>query len=322
MIRTLERIFGPNISVAAYGDSNGLPFFLSDNYTYNKAAWNSLEFVIMRPKNQAARLSQLKKHYQLFASQSALPCALSLDHLTSPQRENLLNSNIPFISSKGQIFLPFWGCAFMETLKDEPFIPVKMTPTTQLVFLYIVYKSRDGAAQIKSAEISSALNIPKSSTSRAMKELSSYGLIETRSENTTKWITLAEASMMKSMQFMQSPVGKTIYLKSIPDNVPFKVGGIKALAEISMISLNDRDGSIVFEKHDAQLIPEKLFINQRTFDDFGGVVAEIWKYDPSKLACNNLVDELSLLLCLKDTEDERVQNELDTIRMKYNLEVE
>ncbi len=46
---------------------------------------------------------------------------------------------------------------------------------------------------------------------------------------------------------------------------------------------------------------------------FGNNIVEIWKYSPHLLSNTNTVDKLSLYLSLKETEDERVQIELDNL---------
>ena len=40
---------------------------------------------------------------------------------------------------------------------------------------------------------------------------------------------------------------------------------------------------------------------------------EIWKYNPALLSKGEQVDRLSLYLSLKDSDDERVQKECDTL---------
>ena len=46
---------------------------------------------------------------------------------------------------------------------------------------------------------------------------------------------------------------------------------------------------------------------------YGEVKIEVWKYAPSLLSENEYVDRLSLYLSLKDSKDERVQIECDTL---------
>ena len=47
--------------------------------------------------------------------------------------------------------------------------------------------------------------------------------------------------------------------------------------------------------------------------EYGNTIVEIWKYSPSLLSGNGVVDRLSLYLCMKDNSDERIQIESDTL---------
>ena len=48
------------------------------------------------------------------------------------------------------------------------------------------------------------------------------------------------------------------------------------------------------------------------------VTVESWSYDPSLLTNDDCVDDISLILTLKDaTDDERVQMSLNELRRKY-----
>ena len=46
---------------------------------------------------------------------------------------------------------------------------------------------------------------------------------------------------------------------------------------------------------------------------YGDIKVEVWKYSPSLLSEIGIVDKLSLYLCMKDSDDERVQLECDTL---------
>ena len=47
--------------------------------------------------------------------------------------------------------------------------------------------------------------------------------------------------------------------------------------------------------------------------EYGDIRVEVWKYAPTLLSVDGWVDRISLYLCLKDSEDERIQLECDTL---------
>lgn len=322
MIEYLQKIFGAKIKLSDYRLPKNTPIYLQEGYAVNKLIWDNSECVVITPLDMAMRLPVLKKHYQMIKDICNLPCALNLEQLTALQRENLISNNIPFISIKQQIYLPFWGSIFLERLKKEAKVPKKMTPTTQLVFLYIFYRLISDERKINSTSISSELCLPKSSVSRAVTELEAYGLLTMYSEGTKKWLNFksnSNATLTKAIGYMCSPISRIVYLKELEKGLCYKYGGIKALSMMSILSANEREGAIVFNKNEIKKISEKNIISERTFDDFGGVITEVWRYDPGLLTDNEIVDDISLLLCLQDNEEERIQKELDKIRIKYGM---
>jgi hypothetical protein len=59
------------------------------------------------------------------------------------------------------------------------------------------------------------------------------------------------------------------------------------------------------------IVPKAIYIAKKA------IVVEKWSYDPAILAVNDMVDDISLILSLKDNKDERVQMEVDRLRSKY-----
>jgi Uncharacterized membrane-associated protein/domain len=320
MIEYLREIFGEDIEIEPYVLKEG-PAFLQYEYTANRLTWREHACIVVAPRNSEIRLPNLKKQFKLIQDNIELPCALELELMTSMQRKNLIENRIPFIAAPNQVYLPFWGSVFMEKYSKHTSIPKVMTATTQLVFLYIFYLFERKNVQVTHGDIVRVTGVPKSSCSRAIRELEAYDLIVQRKEGTTKYLSLkgGQDVINRAWPHMKSPIGKRLYLRDIPQSVKYKLGGIVALARQSMLAENDDDGSLVFSKSDSIKIDKSNIISEREFKDFGGVASEVWKYDPSILSDTDFVDNISLLLCLQDYKDERVQIELDNIRSRYGL---
>lgn len=112
------------------------------------------------------------------------PCALCLENLTAMQRRNLIENNVPFISLSQQVYLPFWGCSFIEKFKATPSINDKMAPGTQLVFLYFYYSPK--TENINLTKLSKGLQLSKATCTRAINDLVASGLLLQKSEGTWK----------------------------------------------------------------------------------------------------------------------------------------
>lgn len=324
MIEYLKQIFGNDLSIEPY-KLNKYPGYISYHYSGNILGWDGRKCVVITPRNDNMSLQTLKKQYEKIQEKCEYPCAISLETLTLSQRKNLIENRIPFVSAPNQVYFPFWGCAFTERCNKRHEAPKKMTAATQLVFLYLFYTLESEEDSITSADVVRNIGIPKSSCSRAIRELKEYGLVLEETEGRRKWIRLSgsrEEVINKAMGYMQSPVAREIYLKEPVKKRPHKLGGIRALAAQSMLADNPKDGSIAFSRSEAAKIAKAEMISQQDFVDFGGIKAETWKYDPSLLTSSDTVDDISLILCLRNDPDERIQKELDTIRERYGIESE
>ena len=238
------------------------------------------------------------------------------------QRRNLLENSVPFISVSQQVYLPFWGCAFMEKFKSDTPIPDKMAPGTQLVFLYLYYLK--GTESVNLTRISKELKLSKATCTRAINDLTASGLLVQKVEGTNKWIMPAFEKpefLKKGYARLKSPVERLVYVRELPENLLCFQSGVKALSEITMVGAKEQDAGLAVSKKTCPSIPADDILSKQDFEDFGGAVIEVWSYDPSLLSKSGRVDDISLLLSLESDRDERIQMGLDEIREKYELPV-
>ncbi len=320
MLKYLLECFSNEITSSIYAFPKGTPVYMKDSYTLEKYNWQDESFILITPKDNLTRLPTLKKHFYQIEEKIKIPCALNLEWLTPRQRNNLINSKIPFVSGENQIYLPFWGCVFKNKYKNKISLPKKMSPSTQLIFLWAYYAKKNNE-KINLSIASLKLHLSTTSVSRSFLELVEYGLVKQVQEKTIKWIEFTDnlSNILNiSLPYLNSPIKKYIYLKEIPTSITYKIGGIRAL---STINTNDRDGSFVIDKNTFNLIPKDYLLNKRDFNDFGGKTVEVWKYNPMLLSSNKKVDDISLLLSLMDNDDERIQKELDKIKARNGIKI-
>jgi len=322
MLSFLKSVFGSDVSIAEYKYTNDTPYYIRDGYTPKFLIWNQGKCIILKPNDSNWRLPTLKKQLKKFQELCEVPCALCLENLTALQRRNLVENNVPFISLSQQVYLPFWGCSFHEQFKVETLVTDKMAPGTQLVFLYLYYgKSAD---PVNLTQLSKDLSLSKATCTRAVNDLLASGLITQSVEGTNKWITLAYGKpefLKKGYARLKSPIERILYVKTSVQIEGQVVSGIRALAQQSMIGVNEHDGAIAVSKKTATGIPADDICTEQYFGDFGGSIVEVWSYDPAILAEKMCVDDISLLLSMDNDPNERVQMCLDEIRERHELPV-
>lgn len=322
MVDFLKTIFGEELSVRPYAYPEKTPYYIRDHYMAQRLMWMQNECVLLSPRTSDWRLPTLKKQLKNFQKLCDLPCALCLENLTALQRRNLVENQIPFVAKSQQVYLPFWGCAFMEKFKADLVLEEKMAPGTQLVFLFFYYS--DFEAEINLTELSRQLHISKATCTRAIEDLTASGLLVQRSEGTNKWLARAFEKtefLNRGYSRMKSPVERLLYVKELPVGLGL-LSGIQALSDLTMVGADSRDGGLAIFKKNRSAIDDKNVISRQVFDDFGGSIVEIWSYDPAVFASDGRVDDISLLLSLDHEPDERVQMGLDELRKKHGLPIQ
>jgi len=318
----ISLIFGNAVFEKDFRFPTGTPNYIRYGYSVKKLVFGEKQCLLVRPKESDWNLATVKKQIKTIGQITGQSIIVDLDRLTASQRTNLIESGVAFISGTGQVFIPFWGSYFEEKIINAQQPAETMSANAQLVFLFLFYNRKE-IAGITQTQIAHALNMPKATCTRAVKLLSGLELITTVDEGTAKRVFLNEQEsniLQKAMPFMISPVHKLFYVSNFPENIKYKLSGIRAIAEQSMLQALPSDGAFAIDRDDAKKIDKSALLDKQYFCDFGGQIIEVWKYNPFLLSVTEYVDDISLLLDLTGESDERVQYQLDRIRVKYNLE--
>ena len=322
MKEIISLIFGDAVSEKDFRFPAGTPNYIRYGYSVKKLAFGQKDCLLVSPKAPDWNLATIKKQIKTIGQITGQSIIIDLDRLNAGQRTNLIESGIAFISGTGQVFIPFWGCYFEERILNAQKPAEIMSANAQLVFLFLFYNRKEitGATQ---TQIANTLNMPKATCSRAVQLLSGLDLITIIEEGTAKRVFLNEQErnvLQKAIPHMITPVHKLLYVSSIPGNIQYKISGIRAIAEQSMLQALPSDGAFAIDRDAAKGIDKSILLDEQSFRDFGGQIIEVWKYNPFLLSETAYVDDISLLLDLVEESDERVQYQLDGIREKYNLE--
>lgn len=112
-----------------------------------------------------------------------------------------------------------------------------------------------------------------------------------------------------------NPVDKIIYVRKNFELNERITTGIYALSKKTMIDATEEDECYaIYRKKSVNRID---YVQKISYIVGNAFKLEKWSYDPSILAQDGTVDDISLILSLKDNQDERIQMELDVLRSKY-----
>ena len=103
---------------------------------------------------------------------------------------------------------------------------------------------------------------------------------------------------------MSSPIERILFTDTKPAGC--LIAGETAMGYYTMLA-EPTTPIIAIDKATAK--ENAAFMNKQ----YGEIKVEVWKYSPALLSENGYADRLSLYLCMKDNEDERIQLECDTL---------
>ena len=103
---------------------------------------------------------------------------------------------------------------------------------------------------------------------------------------------------------MSSPIERILFTDTKPDGS--LMAGETAMGHYTMLA-EPTTPIIAIDKATAK--ENTSLMNKQ----YGDIKVEVWKYSPALLSEDGWVDRLSLYLCMKNSEDERIQLECDTL---------
>ena len=301
-------ILGVEMQIKPWKYAAELPAIISRAYDFNKITICDVSFLSIRPIGELPALPTLKKHVVNIARTANMPVVAELDGINSRQRKALIADQIPFVVENTQIYLPFLGVALQERYAARRTLSEKLTPSAQFFFLHFLYS---GEAELLVCDAGKMLGISPMQVTRAMRQLSSLGLVTVTSNGVFKSISnnLAKAELFtKATPHLINPVRRRVYVDTadLPAGLP--LSGESALSELTMLNPPNVEVRAYCGKV-SDLKGTDVLINGDTQTE-----VEIWLYPPEKLSQKcGVVDELSLVLSLADAYDVRLETERDEL---------
>ena len=246
---------------------------------------------------------QIQKKLLMLEQKLGSLVILVTQEIASYNALRLANLRVNFIVPPKQMFLPSLLVNFRKEQQIGTDLKESISPTAQVLLLYhLQVKSVQG---LDARALASKLDVSYASANRAIRWLCDKELIEV-SQGKSKLIEVhytPKELWEKALPFLESPVAKIVYTDEVINTWQ---SGINALSEYTMINPEAR---ACYAVTNAALKTLSTCVNTK----FGNNIVEIWKYSPHLLSNTNTVDKLSLYLSLKETEDERVQIELENL---------
>jgi len=299
---------GIEVNIESWGNTAGLPYYLIDRYDFKKADFDGVPCLLMKPKGEPETLTAIKKHIANVRKAEPLPVALELGSMTARRRKSLIEARIPFIAPGCQIYLPFMGIALSERYKSVTPPSKILMPSAQLLLFYYLYQDKP---ELYAGETADMFGISAMQVSRAIKQLTTLGLVSARKDGVRTVISCSERRFdlfERSKPHLIDPVRKRIFVeyKDLPDGLP--LSGYSALSELTMLGGSALETFAFFGK------AGELTGTGTLVDNSAQAEVELWRYDPALLSKNpGVVDTLSLVTSIDPGDDERAEQAVDEL---------
>lgn len=247
---------------------------------------------------------QLAKHQVKMVEAFHHPVVFALDNVASYNISRLTHAKVDFIVPEKLIFIPSLLIVIRELKSSIKAMPEKMPPVVQMLVLYHLEKvSING---LTASEIAALTGFAYPTVNVALRWLVHNDIISlVGGKQKHVQITVDRMEFWnKSLPLMSSPVERILFadIKAV-DGL---MAGETAMGHYTMLA-EPATQTIAIDKATAK--KNAGLMNK----EYGDIKVEVWKYPPTLLSEDECVDRLSLYLCMKDNEDERIQIECDTL---------
>lgn len=291
-----------------------LPIAYQKKYTLAEVKLDNEGFILIK-ENRRGALESFVKQAEFISRRYNGKYVLVFNTIKEDEKKLLIKARIPFVDYRGNLFIPKLGLILnkeVEKIKNKQF-----TASEQLIFTYILVSGLDYGASLEVEKIVEKTRLSIATVYRVLKKFTRYGWLHTKHGTYTidKEVTTI---FIVAKEYLFNPIKKVIYIDELnfekiqKSKKNWGYAGTYALSRIShllennvAIAMSASTVKKMMREDDLEIHDSKLFLNNKMIE------LELWHYAP--VVKNEMVDILSLYMTLKDTEDPRIEKELQAI---------
>ena len=312
----LREILGEDLDISTEPDRK-LPSLLCSFYDIRLCRYSNGTFYLMIEHDGDIRsIKSIEKHATWLQELRNAPVAFVTNNAPRYRLSRLDRKRLPFIVPGARAYLPFVGIV-MRPIRGfrSKELPMGFGFASQQILIGYLNHCFNGHVSVPS--ITSLFGYSRMTATKIMDELSVH------SPARRKRIV---GSHMQGLQFdcegcelwnsikhlLKPPARKVLPLTKIPTTMERVLSGESALAECSMLAPPDKTCIAHFFRGNEYERAKALCVPKEE----ATVFVEAWHYTPL-LPGRNVLDPLSIWLCLHDSKDERVQGELADMMERF-----
>ena len=297
-------------------EASALPLFLRTRYDICSIKLFGRRFLLALETGAPDSPSVYESQTATLSRQLGEPVTVVVPALSFFARNRMVQRGIPFIVPGSQTFLPTALIDLRERQpkpKPEHATGKALTPAAQCVLL--THLQKEPLDDCSLAEIASKVGYSPIMLSNVKAELEAAHLCESIREGRSARLRFEHSGRTlweKALPLLSSPVRSRRWMEASTLTISALHAGMSALCQRTMLEDDRLPTYAVSKKHLSALIDNRLS-RQTHGSEEATFSLEVWRYDPLPLAKEGTVDPLSLYLSLRNSPDERVQQQLEPI---------
>lgn len=308
-----ETLAGDHLDLAAE-DASALPLFMRERYhVFSARLFGRKSFIAIEVEGwETGSPAEYRKHADTLSQLLHEPVVLVLPLLPSYARNRMVQMGIPFIVPGSQTFIPTGLIDLRERFPQPTCKPRQtLSPAAQCTVLY--HLLRQPLTGISLKEMAQRVHYSPMMMTKVKDELEASLLCKIVRRDRSVVLdfpTSGRALWKQAMPHLSSPVKKTLWVRWQTPAPPALLAGMSALSHQSMIN-DDRLPTYALRHQAFQHSLEQGECAGCPDAETATAKIEVWPYDPHVLSAeaSPTVDTLSLYLSLRNSPDERVQQQ-------------
>ncbi|MFT7542970.1 MAG: hypothetical protein ACI9K5_003952 [Gammaproteobacteria bacterium] len=318
MIEGLDDYFRETLAIdlglVPWLEADGLPYYLRQGYVFyvGTVLEHQCLFVIHLgdhgglPEGLSKQLARVRDKWGgllLFVTHA----------LSARQRRRLITQGVPFVVPDNQLFLPPLGIDLREHFIRQQKPPRQLDPSAQVLVLSGALRRIQETTLAQAAEDCGYSKMTMSRAFDAVEQLG-LGIRGKRKRERVLQFTNTGLDLWNAAEpYLRDPVLRRLTILDVPSDAPMILAGESALARLTSLAAPRRRVLAIGPTEWAAICGDEL-ITQVEAPHSNDVDIEVWRYHPQKLATDEVVDCLSLLLSMRSSTDPRIQIAVDDLK--------
>lgn len=315
LLAYLEALTGERPDLAAQADS-ALPLFLRERYAiFSTRLFGRRSLLALEKEDwKNGSPSEYGKHAEALQLKIGEPVILVLPILPSYARNRMVQMGIPFVVPGSQTFIPNSLIDLRERF-PQPNSKRRETlsPAAQCTVLYHLLRGPLAGVPLKA--IAQKVHYSPMMMTKVKDELEAgeiCKIVRSGRSMVLDFTTHGRSLWEQVKPQLTSPVRKTLWVQWAKPGHPALLAGLSALSQRTMIAA-DRLPTYALTLAGFQEALEQGACTGCRDAESATARIEVWSYEPRLLGDDQMVDPLSLYLSLRDSGDERVQQQLEQL---------